>query len=46
MPAEGENADFISEYVAAIINHERSNWGNNAKKITVEEVQVILDKIK
>lgn len=46
MPAVGENAGFTAEDVAAIINHERSSWGNNAKKITVEEVQVILDKIK
>ncbi len=46
MPALGENAGFTAEDVAAIINHERSSWGNNSKKITVEEVQVILDKIK
>lgn len=46
MPAVGANANFTPEDVTAIINHERTSWGNNAKKITVDEVKVIMDKIK
>lgn len=46
MPAVGDNAGLKANEVAAIINHERSSWGNNATKVTKEEVQTILDKIK
>ncbi|AZB25402.1 MULTISPECIES: cbb3-type cytochrome c oxidase subunit II [Chryseobacterium] len=46
MPAVGTNANFTPEDVTAIMNHERSSWGNNAKKVTVEEVKTIMDKIK
>lgn len=46
MPAVGTNAGFSPEEVTAIINHERTSWGNNAKKVTVEEVKAIMDKIK
>jgi len=46
MPAVGANASFTAEDVTAVINHERTNWGNNAKKVTLEEVKVIMDKIK
>lgn len=35
-------ADQLSdEEIAAIANHERSNWGNNAQGITAEEVKKI-----
>jgi len=46
MPPVGTNANFTPEDVTAVINHERTSWGNNAKKVTVEEVKVIMDKIK
>ncbi|KGO09903.1 cytochrome c [Elizabethkingia bruuniana] len=46
MPAVGTNANFKPEDVAALINHERTSWGNNGKKVTVEEVKIIMDKIK
>lgn len=46
MPAVGANANFTPEDVTAIMNHERTSWGNNAKKVTVEEVKTIMDKIK
>lgn len=46
MPPVGMNANFTPEDVTAIMNHERTSWGNNAKKVTVEEVKVIMDKIK
>ncbi len=45
MPAVGKNANFTPEDVAAIINHERTSWGNNGKKVTAEEVKVIMDKL-
>lgn len=46
MPSVGKNANFTPEMVTAIINHERSSWGNNAKPATVEQVKEIMDKIE
>lgn len=46
MPPVGTNANFTPEDVTAIINHERTSWGNNAKKVTLEEIKTIMDKIK
>lgn len=46
MPPVGTTANFKPEDVAAIMNHERSSWGNNAKPVTVDEVKKIMDKIK
>lgn len=46
MPSVGKNADFTPEMVTAIINHERTSWGNNAKTVTVEQVKAIMDKIE
>lgn len=46
MPPVGTNANLNSEEVAAIINHERTSWGNNARQIPLEEVQKIMDFIK
>jgi len=34
------------EEVTAIINHEKTSWGNNAKKVSEEEVKKIMDFIK
>jgi len=46
MPAVGANANFTPEIVAALINHERTSWGNTGKKVTAEEVKTIMDEIK
>ncbi len=46
MPPVGTNANFKPEEVAALINHERTSWGNNGKKVTADEVKTIIDKIK
>lgn len=46
MPAVGTNADFSPEMVAALINHERTSWGNTGKVVTAEEVKKIMDEIK
>jgi cytochrome c oxidase cbb3-type subunit 2 len=42
MPAIGVNSGLKPEEIAAIINHERTSWGNNARVIPVEEVEKIL----
>ncbi len=46
MPAVGKNNSLTPEEVTAIINHEKTHWGNNAKKVTVDEISKILDFIK
>lgn len=46
MPAVGTNANFTPEMVTAIMNYERSSWGNNAKPVKLEDVKTIYDKIK
>jgi cytochrome c oxidase cbb3-type subunit 2 len=45
MPAVGTNNKLTPEQVAAIMNHEKSSWGNNARKVSVEEVKQIMDFI-
>lgn len=42
MPAVGVNNGLKPEEITAIINHERTSWGNNARKISLEEVDRIL----
>ena len=46
MPAVGDNSNLTAAEVAAIINHERTSWGNNARKVPVEEVQKIMDMLE
>jgi cytochrome c oxidase cbb3-type subunit 2 len=46
MPAVGTTANLKAEEIAAIINYEKGSWGNNAPKVTVEQVQEIMNKIK
>ncbi|MBU4538494.1 MAG: cbb3-type cytochrome c oxidase subunit II [Weeksellaceae bacterium] len=46
MPNVGTAANFTPEMVAAIINHERSSWGNTGKPVTADEVKKIMDEIK
>ena len=45
MPAVGTNANLKPEEVSAIINHERSSWGNNARKVSPEEVKKIMEMV-
>ncbi len=42
MPGVGTMMGFSAGEVAAIINHERTSWGNGGKQVTTEEVQEIL----
>lgn len=46
MPAVGTTANLTAEEITAIMNHEKTSWGNDAKKVTVEEVKKIMDFIK
>ena len=46
MAAVGTNMEFDEHKVAAIMNYERTSWGNNTKKITPEEVKKIMEFIK
>ena len=42
MPPVGTNNNLKPDEVTAIINHERGSWGNNSKKVTVDEVKKII----
>jgi cytochrome c oxidase cbb3-type subunit 2 len=46
MAAVGTNMNFTENEVAAIINYERSAWGNTGKKVTPEEIKKIMDFVK
>jgi cytochrome c oxidase cbb3-type subunit II len=46
MPPVGTNNNLTPEQVAAIVNHERSSWGNNSKKVTVDGVKKIIASLK
>lgn len=46
MPAIGTNMEFTEHEVAALINYERTSWGNNGKLVTPEEVKKVLDFVK
>jgi cytochrome c oxidase cbb3-type subunit 2 len=46
MPAIGTNNALTAEEVTALINHERTSWGNSARVIPLEEVKQILEQLK
>jgi cytochrome c oxidase cbb3-type subunit 2 len=46
MNAVGLDNNLSPEEVTAIINYEKTSWGNNAKAVTPEEVKKIMDFIK
>lgn len=46
MPPVGTNMEFTEQEVAALINYERTSWGNNGKKVTPEEIKKIMDFVK
>jgi cytochrome c oxidase cbb3-type subunit 2 len=45
MAPVGTNMEWTEHEVAAVINYERSAWGNEGKKVTPEEVKKIMDFI-
>lgn len=46
MPAVGTNNKLTPAEIAAIMNHERTSWGNNARKVTADEVKKLMDVVK
>jgi cytochrome c oxidase cbb3-type subunit 2 len=38
--------EWTEHEVAAIINYERTSWGNNGKKVTPEEIKKIMEFVK
>lgn len=46
MNAVGTDNNLTPEEVTAIINHERTSWGNDAQPVTLEEVKKIMDFLK
>ncbi|HRQ50443.1 MAG TPA: cbb3-type cytochrome c oxidase subunit II [Agriterribacter sp.] len=46
MPAVGTDNNLSAEEVAAIMNHEKTSWGNNAKPVTPEQIQQIIEAVK
>jgi cytochrome c oxidase cbb3-type subunit II len=46
MAGIGTNMEFTEFDVTAIMNYERTSWGNNAKTVTPEEIKKIMDFIK
>lgn len=42
MPAIGKQNKLSAAEIAAIINHERTQWGNDARRIPVSEVEDII----
>lgn len=46
MAAVGTNMEFDENIVAAIINYERTSWGNTGKKVTTQEISKIMDFVK
>jgi cytochrome c oxidase cbb3-type subunit 2 len=46
MNAVGTDNNLTPEEITAIINHEKTNWGNNAKTVTPEEIKKMMDFIK
>lgn len=45
MPPVGVNAGFTEHEVSAIMNYERSSWGNNAPKVTPGQIKAILSVV-
>lgn len=46
MAAVGTLAGLTADEISAIMNHEKTSWGNDAKKVTPEQVQKIIDSLK
>jgi cytochrome c oxidase cbb3-type subunit 2 len=46
MPPVGANNNLTPDEIAAIMNHEKSSWGNNAKKVTPDQVKLLVEKVR
>lgn len=45
MPAIGQINNLSPEEITAIMNHEKTSWGNNAKKVTPEQTKKIIEAL-
>lgn len=46
MPPIGTNNNLSPEEISAIMNHEKTSWGNNAKTVTPAEIKKLMDFVK
>ena len=46
MPPIGTTNNLSAAEISAIMNHEKTSWGNNAKKVTPDEIQKMMDAVK
>jgi cytochrome c oxidase cbb3-type subunit 2 len=46
MPPVGTNNNVSAEEIAAIMYHEKTSWGNNAKQVSVDKVKKLIDLAK
>ena len=46
MPPIGTTNNLTAEQLSAIMNHEKTSWGNNAKKVTPDEIRKLMDAVK
>lgn len=46
MPPVGTMNNLSAEEITAIINHEKTSWGNNAKQISTEDVKKLIEFVK
>ncbi len=46
MPAVGAMNNLTAEEVSAIMNHERTSWGNKSRKVTPEEIKKLMELAK
>ncbi|HVS93811.1 MAG TPA: cbb3-type cytochrome c oxidase subunit II [Mucilaginibacter sp.] len=46
MPPVGTNNNLKPEEIVAIINHERTSWGNNSKQVTMDDVKKVIAGLK
>jgi cytochrome c oxidase cbb3-type subunit 2 len=46
MSAVGTNANLSAEEVTAIMNHEKTSWGNTGNQISPEEVKKLIEFVK
>lgn len=46
MPAIGTTNNLSAAEISAIMNHEKTSWGNNARKVTQDQIQKLMDAVK
>jgi cytochrome c oxidase cbb3-type subunit II len=46
MPPVGTNNNLTPEEITAIMNHEKTSWGNNAKQVTPDQIKLLVEKVQ